>query len=143
MKGEGDTTMTESGGSALVIEDDPDIRALLVSRLQRLGFRVRTAESGEIGMREALAEPPNLIMLDILLPGIDGWEVARRLRGDPRTAQVPLVIASIVEPGAESEPFAADGYLVKPFSAKQVEDVVTRVVAQDVTRRAANEEVSG
>jgi CheY-like chemotaxis protein len=120
--------MPDPAGSVLVIEDDADIRMLLGSRLERLGYSVRAVDSGEAGVAAAIAEPPELVILDILLPGIDGWEVARRLRAHPRTAMVPLVIASIVEPQAEDHLVQASGYLVKPFNAQQVESVVTRVV---------------
>jgi CheY-like chemotaxis protein len=130
--------------SILVIEDDEDIRGLLSLRLERMGYQVRSVASGEDGVEAAIKEPPHLVMLDILLPGIDGWEVARRLRANPATAAVPLVIASIVEPtrdlgnlGDQEEdpsapggrlPVEANAFLAKPFTARQVETVIARIV---------------
>jgi CheY-like chemotaxis protein len=122
--------MTTAGRPILVIEDDADIRALLQSRLERLGYEVQAVGTGEEGVAAAVADPPALIMLDILLPGIDGWEVARRLRANPATATVPVVIASIVEPATETDRLQASGYLVKPFTARQVESIVHKVVSQ-------------
>ena len=130
--------MTTARRPILVIEDDADIRALLRSRLERLGYEVRTAGTGEEGLAAAIADPPRLIMLDILLPGIDGWEVARRLRADPVTATVPVVIASIVEPQTESDRLHANGYLVKPFTARQVESIIHKVVSQTPAPAAAH-----
>jgi DNA-binding response OmpR family regulator len=130
--------MTTARRPILVIEDDTDIRALLRSRLERLGYEVRTAGTGEEGLAAAIADPPRLIMLDILLPGIDGWEVARRLRADPVTATVPVVIASIVEPQTESDRLHTSGYLVKPFTARQVESIIHKVVSQTPAPAAAH-----
>jgi CheY-like chemotaxis protein len=135
-------------GSILVIEDDEDIRGLLASRLERMGYQVRAAASGEDGVEAAIQEPPHLVMLDIMLPGIDGWEVARRLRANPATAAVPLVIASILEPSAElgdpDDPFSveANAFLAKPFTARQVQTVIDRIVgspAAPTTARTADE----
>jgi Response regulators consisting of a CheY-like receiver domain and a winged-helix DNA-binding domain len=87
-------------------------------------------------------------MLDIMLPGIDGWEVARRLRANPATAAVPLVIASILEPSAEpgdpDDPLSveANAFLAKPFTARQVETVIDRIVgspAAPTTARTEND----
>ena len=135
-------------GSILVIEDDEDIRGLLASRLERMGYQVRAAASGEDGVEAAISEPPHLVMLDIMLPGIDGWEVARRLRANPATAAVPLVIASILEPSVElgdpDDPLSveANAFLAKPFTARQVEIVIDRIVgspAPPTTARTAPE----
>ena len=132
-------------GSILVIEDDEDIRGLLASRLERMGYQVRAAASGEDGVEAAIEEPPHLVMLDIMLPGIDGWEVARRLRANPATAAVPLVIASILEPSGEpgdpDDPLSveANGFLAKPFTARQVETVIDRIVGSTPPTTARTE----
>jgi CheY-like chemotaxis protein len=123
----------------LVIEDDADIRALLASRLTRLGYPVRTAASGEAGLDAALAELPLAILLDLQLPGIDGWEVARRLRADPATHDVPLIVASVVEPGPEPADVRTSAYLTKPFTARQVETTVIRVAGPPQQPRAGKE----
>jgi CheY-like chemotaxis protein len=142
------STPVSTRGSILVIEDDDDIRGLLASRLERMGYQVRSVASGEDGVEAAIEEPPHLVMLDILLPGIDGWEVARRLRANPTTAAVPLVIASIVEPSMDhqghpgdpdeaadsGDPVEATAYLAKPFTARQVEAVIARIVGSPPRR---------
>lgn len=106
----------------LVIEDDSDIRGLIVSKLRRLGCVVREAATGETGLVE-LRQVPDLLVLDVLLPGIDGWEVLRRLRADPATADLPVLVVSIERPS--STPGLEPGrFLPKPFVARAFEDAV-------------------
>ncbi len=118
----------------LVVEDEPDIRALIVHHLQRDGFVCRTAATGAEALRDARASLPDLIVLDLMLPEVDGLEVCRRLRADPRTAQVPVIMltarADEVDRIVGLE-LGADDYVVKPFSPKEL---VARVRA--VLRRA-------
>jgi len=76
----------------LVVEDEPDIRRLVVLHLERDGFRCRTAANGLDALREAKAAVPDLVVLDLMLPGIDGLEVCRRLRSDASTAGVPIIM---------------------------------------------------
>ena len=118
----------------LVVEDEPDIRGLIVHHLAREGFRCRAASSGPEAIAEARARQPALVVLDLMLPGIDGLEVCRRLRGDPTTAAVPIIMltakADEVDRVVGLE-MGADDYVVKPFSPKEL---VARVRA--VLRRA-------
>src|SRR5215212_5102028 len=79
-----DRTAMESP-RVLVIEDDPDVSALLKRHLTVLGCHVTVADSGESGLVLAFADPPDMVIIDMLLPGIDGREVIRRLRADERT----------------------------------------------------------
>ena len=76
----------------LVVEDEPDIRRLVVLHLERDGFRCQTAANGLDALREAKADVPDLVVLDLMLPGIDGLEVCRRLRSDASTAGVPIIM---------------------------------------------------
>src|SRR5947209_6893267 len=76
----------------LVVEDEPDIRRLVVLHLERDGFRCRTATSGEDALREVKTAIPDLVVLDLMLPELDGLEVCRRLRRDPSTASVPIIM---------------------------------------------------
>ena len=112
--------------SVLVVEDDEDIRNLLVTRLARLDYRVTAAPTGEAGLEAARAEPPDLMLLDLLLPGIDGWEVARRLRTEPTTARVPVLVVSILDDGSD-EPGVV-GRITKPFRARDVESMVRALI---------------
>jgi phosphate regulon transcriptional regulator PhoB len=112
-----------STASVLVVEDEPDIRNLVVLHLSREGYRCRTAVNGADALREARAQPPDLIVLDLLLPGLDGLEVCRRLRADPGTAALPVIMltakADEVDRVVGLE-LGADDYIVKPFSPKEL-----------------------
>ena len=121
-------------GRVLVVEDEPDISALLAFHLERAGYQVVRARNGLDALQQVRARPPDLMLLDLMLPGIDGLEVCRRLRQDPATAALPVVM--LTAKGEEVDrvlglELGADDYIVKPFSPKEV---VARVRA--VLRRA-------
>jgi phosphate regulon transcriptional regulator PhoB len=128
--------------SVLVVEDERDIRALVVHHLEREGFRCRTASNGTEALREAAAHPPDLVVLDLMLPEIDGLEVCRRLRADAATAAVPIIMltakADEVDRVVGLE-LGADDYMVKPFSPKELvaraRAVLRRARPQPVDRR--------
>jgi DNA-binding response OmpR family regulator len=107
----------------LVIEDDPDIALSLRLKLERDGgFEVQTAHDGAEGLRLALDRPPDLVLLDVNLPGMDGFEVCRRLREEPATAATPVIM--LTARIGESDRVAgldlgADDYITKPFSPKE------------------------
>ena len=98
----------------LVIEDDPDVSALLTRHLGALDCRVTVADSGEKGLERAFADPPDMAVVDVLLPGIDGREVIRRLRADERTRGCYLVVSSVLDQ-EDLVGLATDGMLAKPF----------------------------
>lgn len=105
----------------LVVEDEEDILELIRYNLTREGYRVSSATSGEDGLRAALRDKPDLVVLDIMLPGIDGIEVCRRLKADPQTRYIPVVM--VTAKGDEADvvtglELGADDYLTKPFSPK-------------------------
>jgi len=105
----------------LVIEDEEDILALVQYNLLREGCRVSCAISGEDGLEQARADLPDLILLDLMLPGMDGLEVCRRLRQEPATREVPVIM--LTAKGEESDIVAglelgADDYIPKPFSPR-------------------------
>jgi len=76
----------------LVIDDNPQDRALVAAVLEPAGYEVRGAESGRVGLTLAEAEPPDVIVLDLHMPGMDGYEVCRLLSQGPRTRQIPVVM---------------------------------------------------
>src|SRR5947208_68696 len=86
----------------LVVEDEPDIRRLVVLHLERDGFRCRTAASGSDALREVKAAVPDLVVLDLMLPELDGLEVCRRLRRDASTASVPIIMLTAKSDEVES-----------------------------------------
>src|SRR5881397_3787092 len=118
----------------LVVEDEPDIRRLVVLHLERDGFRCRTATSGPDALREVKAAVPDLVVLDLMLPELDGLEVCRRLRRDTSTASVPIIMLTAKSDEVDrivGLEIGADDYVAKPFSPKEL---VARVRA--VLRRA-------
>lgn len=112
-----------SGEKILVIEDEPDILEVLQFNLRREGLEVLTAASGSEGLLAAQRARPDLILLDLLLPGVDGLDVCRQLRSDPRTRAVPIIM--VTAKGEESDivlglGLGADDYVQKPFSPKEL-----------------------
>jgi DNA-binding response OmpR family regulator len=107
----------------LVVEDEPDIRGLVLLHLEREGFRCRTVANGLDAVREAKARRPDLIVLDLMLPGLGGLEVCRRLRSDHETAGVPIIMltakADEIDRVVGLE-LGADDYVAKPFSPKEL-----------------------
>jgi signal transduction histidine kinase/DNA-binding response OmpR family regulator len=99
----------------LLVEDDPKTRELLRFSLLREGFRVEEALHGEEALPKARALRPFLIILDILLPRKDGWEVLRELKEDPMTQDIPVVIVSIVDEPERGFSLGAADYILKPF----------------------------
>jgi CheY-like chemotaxis protein len=124
-------------GRILVVEDDHDIRGLLRRRLARWPYEITEATSGEAAIEMARAQPPVLVVLDILLPDMEWWEVLRRLRNDPDLADVPVVVTSIVDdPGDDNRP-AVQGYVQKPFHTAVVDRVFGELLGNvDADRRA-------
>jgi phosphate regulon transcriptional regulator PhoB len=118
----------------LVVEDEPDIRRLVVLHLERDGFRCRTATTGSDALREVKAAIPDLVVLDLMLPEVDGLEVCRRLRRDTSTAAIPIIMLTAKSDEVDrivGLEVGADDYVGKPFSPKEL---VARVRA--VLRRS-------
>jgi two-component system phosphate regulon response regulator PhoB len=114
-------TDRNSKQTVLVVDDEKDLVDLIAYNLQRNGYNVLTATSGDAALEIAGREIPNLILLDLMLPGTSGTEVARRLKSDSRTAAIPIIMLT-----AKSEEtdvvvgltLGADDYVTKPFSMK-------------------------
>jgi two-component system phosphate regulon response regulator PhoB len=127
-----------AGERILLIEDEPDIAEVLQYNLEKEGFQVELAHRGDTGLEAVRRENPDLILLDLMLPGLDGLEVTRLLKRDPATSHLPIVMLT-----ARSEELdrivglelGADDYISKPFSPREV---VLRVKA--VLRRLQPEE---
>jgi phosphate regulon transcriptional regulator PhoB len=118
----------------LVVEDEPDIRGLIVHHLTQDGFRCRTAGDGAEALAQLRAGPPDLIVLDLMLPGMNGLEVTRRLRAEPAWARLPIIMLTAKADEVDrivGLEMGADDYIVKPFSPKEL---LARVRA--VLRRA-------
>jgi signal transduction histidine kinase/DNA-binding response OmpR family regulator len=98
----------------LLIEDDPSAAELLCTQLVGAGYRVDVAGTGETGLAAAGEVPPDAIVLDVGLPGIDGWEVIRQLKANPRLAGIPVFFATILDERPNGLALGADDYFVKP-----------------------------
>lgn len=111
----------------VVIEDDPHIMHLITRTLQHSGYEVVTATDGSEGLRKVKEASPHLVVLDISLPGLDGYQVCHYLRNQPETATLPiLMVTAMSRPSDQRRGFAtgADDYLPKPFV---LADLVNRV----------------
>lgn len=120
----------------VIVEDERDIAYLVATRLRREGYEVDVAHDGVEGFNLARSAPPDIVLLDIMLPGMSGTEIASKLRDDPRTAGVPIIM--LTAKSEESDivvglKFGADDYVTKPFSMSVL---VARIDA--LLRRAAS-----
>lgn len=107
----------------LVVEDEPDIAALVAYQLTREGLRVETASSGTEALASIGREPPDLVVLDRMLPGLSGDTVLEQLRGDPVTARLPVLLLTArreQEDRVSGLELGADDYLTKPFSPREL-----------------------
>lgn len=121
----------------LIVEDDPDILQLLAYNVEAAGFDVATAVDGHGALKRVQEQPPHLIILDLMIPGIDGLEVCRELKRRPETMGIPIIM--VTAKGAEIDrivglELGADDYVVKPFSPREL---VLRIRA--VLRRSKTE----
>lgn len=109
--------------SILVIEDTQDNRRILNDLFTAAGFRVIEATDGETGIALAAAERPDLILMDVQLPTIDGYETTRRIKAEEQTRHIPVIaVTSYALSGDEPRAMAAgcDGYVAKPFSPRKI-----------------------
>ena len=123
----GDTT-PKPQPTLLVVDDEPAVRRVLSMRLQLAGYRVVCAEDGEEALEKFAAEQPDLVVLDVMMPKLDGFAVCRRLRAE---SAVPIVFLSSLDAIAEKVAgldLGADDYLSKPFSPKELEARINRIL---------------
>ena len=105
----------------LVIEDQVDNRQIVRDLVTASGYKLIEATTGEEGLDMATRERPDLILMDIQLPGIDGYEVTRRIKANPQLRQIPIIaVTSYALSGDDKKAFAAgcDGYVTKPYSPR-------------------------
>ncbi|MCX6602220.1 MAG: ATP-binding protein, partial [Acidobacteria bacterium] len=104
--------------SVLVVDDDANIRAVLQQEFTEAGYPVRLAENGRVALEMVRQEAPGLIILDVMMPEMNGFDVAAVLKGDPATADIPIIILSIVEDKERGFRLGVDRYLTKPIDTE-------------------------
>lgn len=118
------------GKRVLVVDDEPAIRECLAFLLGRHGIDVACAADGDAALAAIRARPPDLVILDVVMPGTDGHQVCRAVRADPATARMPVIMLSARDGEAERRKglaMGADDYVTKPFSTR---DLLRRVEAR-------------
>jgi two-component system phosphate regulon response regulator PhoB len=122
--------------SILVVDDEEDILELVEYNLAKDGYRISCAATGEAALKSAKGQLPDLIVLDLMLPGLDGLEVCKRLKGDPKTKYIPIIM--LTAKGEEADivtglELGADDYITKPFSPRVLAARVKTVLRRKAT----------
>ena len=132
----------------MVVDDDSSTLRLIGYMLERGGFQIQTAGDGEEGLEKAFAQPPDLIILDVMMPGLNGYEVCRRLRADSRTAHVPIIILTARSQRVDQKTAleaGADLYMSKPVTPDELVEQVNELLSRptDVSPPAAAQILAG
>jgi two-component system, cell cycle response regulator DivK len=116
----------------LVVEDNEALRDVLARILKRMGYVPVLASHGKEGLEKAIAEKPNLIIMDIIMPVMDGWETARALRTNPDTKNIPILATTALSRPHELKACldaGCNGYIVKPFSVRNLQRKIKKLLA--------------
>ena len=122
-----------SAPEVLVIDDEPEATDIIREYLTAAGYRVCVAFSGEEGLKMARKSRPAAITLDLMMPGMDGWEVLQKLRSDPRTADIPVIIVSILDQRPVAVEMGIWEHIVKPVQADRLLDALSRALIRPPT----------
>ncbi len=122
--------MPAEGGTVLVVDDDKAARTLLKTYLSKIGYQVAVASNGEEGLKLARKLRPNAITLDVMMPGMDGWEVLTQLKQDTDLAHIPVIMLTLVEDKEIGYSLGAAEYLTKPISRDQLTAVLRKYRAE-------------
>ncbi len=138
---------TVSNGSAnkksiLVIDDDPDAVYLLKENLDQTQYEIFGAVNGEEGLRLAREKQPQAILLDIIMPGMDGWQTLQILKQNPNTAQIPVVLMTILDKKDIGYSLGADSYLLKPLNPEAVRNALSKVFENNSYSSTRSEAIS-
>lgn len=131
--------MADSAKTVLLVEDNEDNRTVYRTILEHFGYGVIEARNGEDGVRMAREGNPALILMDISIPLIDGWEATRMLKSDPATAEIPIIALTahaLATDRAKAEEVGCDGYLAKPCEPRRVVSEVERFLGKDGENKA-------
>jgi CheY-like chemotaxis protein len=125
-----------SKASILVVDDDPEIVTMLSTRLGKRGYQVASAGDGAQALELAKAQRFDIVLLDVMMPGKSGWEVARALKQDPKTQDVKIVMVSAIgeKTNEITAPiYGADAHVDKPFEFEHLERVIARLLLGDAS----------
>jgi two-component system alkaline phosphatase synthesis response regulator PhoP len=125
-----------SKASILVVDDDPEIVTMLSTRLGKRGYQVASAGDGTQALELAKAQRFDVVLLDVMMPGKSGWEVARALKQDPKTQDVKIVMVSAIgeKTNEITAPiYGADAHVDKPFEFEHLERVIARLLLGDAS----------
>ncbi len=128
----------------LLVDDAPDIRLLVRAVLQRAGHEILEAESGGAALERLGREAPDAVILDIQMPGLDGWATLTSMRAHPTTPDVPVVVCSVKaapEDTSRAWMLGCDAYLTKPFNIDDLAHEVEAVIAMSPSERQATRRV--
>ncbi len=123
----------ERNKTVLVVDDEPDIRLILQARLEAAGYRVETAGNGLEALNRIRTQPPDLVILDLMLPGMDGFAVCAMLKRDQRFSHIPIVILSArsqVQDKKTGASLGADAYITKPFQPQELLSTIEQLIEQ-------------
>jgi len=116
----------------LVVDDEPDFAGIVQQNLEKEGFEVEVAYDGDEGLEKVKANPPDAIVLDVMMPGKDGYQVCSELKADEQYAEIPIILLTAVASHVTSTRYShadgmsteADDYLAKPASAEQITESI-------------------
>lgn len=117
----------------LIVEDHADMRELLSWQLELMGFVPITAKHGKEGVEKALSEKPHLVLMDIMMPGMDGRETARALRANPETKDIPILAATALFRDSDLKSCleaGCNGFIVKPFTFQELQAKLRELIPQ-------------
>ena len=120
----------------LVVDDEPDFCAIVQSQLEKEGFEVELAYDGVEGLEKVQANPPDAIVLDVMMPEMDGYEMCKKLKSDDKYIDIPIILLTAVASHVTSTRYShrdgmsteADDYIAKPASAEEIANSIKRLL---------------
>jgi two-component system alkaline phosphatase synthesis response regulator PhoP len=122
----------------LVVDDEPDFAAIVQTNLEKEGFQVEVAYNGDEGLEKVYANPPDAIVLDIMMPGKDGYQVCKELKADDKYVDIPVILLTAVASHVTTTRYShadgmsteADDYIAKPASAEEITESIKRLLSE-------------
>jgi two-component system, cell cycle response regulator DivK len=118
----------------LIVDDNRDVRELLRCQLEMLGYSVISAENGYMAIAKAIAEQPDLILMDVMMPEMDGWQASRAVRANPETKDIPILATTAMCRRADLNACleaGCNGYIVKPFTMMELKEKIGELITRN------------